>query len=113
MTDGSDGSDSRGSTPEARQTHLRERALQRQRRWTPPLGLWYNSLAGAQLPRSHSQPTGLSVEHPKREDFPKEVLCPKVQQTPPVASVLIAACSIAKSDIWETTKVNLPFIGAQ
>jgi C4-dicarboxylate transporter, DctM subunit len=34
------------------------------------------------------------------------------QQTPPVASVLIAACSIAKSDIWETTKVNLPFITA-
>jgi tripartite ATP-independent transporter DctM subunit len=34
------------------------------------------------------------------------------QQTPPVASVLIAACSIAKSDIWETTKVNLPFIVA-
>lgn len=33
------------------------------------------------------------------------------QQTPPVASVLIAACSIAKSDIWETTKANLPFIG--
>jgi tripartite ATP-independent transporter DctM subunit len=32
------------------------------------------------------------------------------QQTPPVASVLIAACSIARSDIWETTKVNLPFI---
>ncbi|WP_185983469.1 TRAP transporter large permease [Aureimonas mangrovi] len=32
------------------------------------------------------------------------------QQTPPVASVLIAACSIAKSDIWETTKVNVPFI---
>ncbi|WP_196240198.1 TRAP transporter large permease [Alsobacter soli] len=32
------------------------------------------------------------------------------QQTPPVASVLIAACSIAKADIWETTKVNLPFI---
>ncbi|HEX2215445.1 MAG TPA: TRAP transporter large permease [Xanthobacteraceae bacterium] len=32
------------------------------------------------------------------------------QQTPPVASVLIAACAIAKSDIWETTKVNLPFI---
>ncbi|HLS20016.1 MAG TPA: TRAP transporter large permease [Paracoccaceae bacterium] len=32
------------------------------------------------------------------------------QQTPPVASVLIAACSIAKSDIWATTKVNLPFI---
>jgi C4-dicarboxylate transporter, DctM subunit len=32
------------------------------------------------------------------------------QQTPPVASVLIAACAIAKTDIWETTKVNLPFI---
>jgi tripartite ATP-independent transporter DctM subunit len=34
------------------------------------------------------------------------------QQTPPVASVLMAACAIAKSDIWDTTKVNLPFIGA-
>jgi C4-dicarboxylate transporter DctM subunit len=34
------------------------------------------------------------------------------QQTPPVASVLIASCAIAKSDIWETTKVNLPFIVA-
>jgi C4-dicarboxylate transporter DctM subunit len=34
------------------------------------------------------------------------------QQTPPVASVLIASCAIAKSDIWKTTKVNLPFIGA-
>ena len=33
------------------------------------------------------------------------------QQTPPVASVLITACSIAKSDIWETTRANLPFIG--
>ncbi|EWY37244.1 C4-dicarboxylate ABC transporter permease [Skermanella stibiiresistens SB22] len=33
------------------------------------------------------------------------------QQTPPVASVLIAACSIARADIWETTKVNLGFIG--
>jgi tripartite ATP-independent transporter DctM subunit len=33
------------------------------------------------------------------------------QQTPPVASVLIAACSIAKSDIWETTKANFGFIG--
>jgi C4-dicarboxylate transporter DctM subunit len=32
------------------------------------------------------------------------------QQTPPVASVLIAACSIARSDIWETTKANLGFI---
>lgn len=34
------------------------------------------------------------------------------QQTPPVASVLMTACSIAKADIWETTKVNLPFIAA-
>jgi len=33
------------------------------------------------------------------------------QQTPPVASVLIASCSIAKSDIWETTKANFGFIG--
>ncbi len=32
------------------------------------------------------------------------------QQTPPVASVLITSCSIAKTDIWETTKVNIPFI---
>lgn len=28
------------------------------------------------------------------------------QQTPPVASVLTVACSIAKADIWEVTKVN-------
>ncbi len=34
------------------------------------------------------------------------------QQTPPVASVLMASCTIAKADIWETTKVNLPFIAA-
>ena len=33
------------------------------------------------------------------------------QQTPPVASVLATACSVAKTDIWSTTKVNLPFIG--
>jgi len=33
------------------------------------------------------------------------------QQTPPVASVLITACSIAKANIWEVSKVNLPFIG--
>ncbi len=33
------------------------------------------------------------------------------QQTPPVASVLVTACSIAKTDIWATTKTNLPFIG--
>ena len=33
------------------------------------------------------------------------------QQTPPVASVLATACSIAKTDMWSTTKVNLPYIG--
>ncbi|TYB89484.1 TRAP transporter large permease [Oceaniovalibus sp. ACAM 378] len=33
------------------------------------------------------------------------------QQTPPVASVLITACSIAKTDVWATTRTNLPFIG--
>ncbi len=33
------------------------------------------------------------------------------QQTPPVASVLMTACSIAKEDIWEVTKVNVYFIG--
>jgi C4-dicarboxylate transporter DctM subunit len=33
------------------------------------------------------------------------------QQTPPVASVLITACSIAKADVWEVTKVNVHFIG--
>jgi tripartite ATP-independent transporter DctM subunit len=32
------------------------------------------------------------------------------QQTPPVASVLITACSIAKADIWEVSKVNIVFI---
>ena len=32
------------------------------------------------------------------------------QQTPPVASVLATSCSIAKTDMWRTTKVNLPFI---
>ncbi len=32
------------------------------------------------------------------------------QQTPPVASVLVTACSIAKADIWEVSKVNLYFI---
>ncbi|MBI3710008.1 MAG: TRAP transporter large permease [Proteobacteria bacterium] len=32
------------------------------------------------------------------------------QQTPPVASVLMTACSIAKADIWEVTKVNVWFI---
>lgn len=32
------------------------------------------------------------------------------QQTPPVASVLIASCSIARSDIWATSRTNLWFI---
>jgi len=32
------------------------------------------------------------------------------QQTPPVASVLITACAIAKADIWQVTKVNIYFI---
>ena len=33
------------------------------------------------------------------------------QQTPPVASVLTVACSIAKADMWDVTKVNIWFIG--
>ncbi|MGR4069184.1 TRAP transporter large permease [Billgrantia sp. C5P2] len=33
------------------------------------------------------------------------------QQTPPVASVLATACSIAKTDMWNTTRVNMPMIG--
>ncbi|MSO84466.1 MAG: TRAP transporter large permease [Rhodospirillales bacterium] len=32
------------------------------------------------------------------------------QQTPPVASVLMAACAISKADIWEVTKVNVWFV---
>ena len=32
------------------------------------------------------------------------------QQTPPVASVLITACSIARANIWDVTKVNIYFI---
>ena len=32
------------------------------------------------------------------------------QQTPPVASVLVTACSIAKADIWEVSKVNVYFV---
>ncbi len=32
------------------------------------------------------------------------------QQTPPVASVLITACSVAKADIWEVSKVNVYFV---
>ena len=33
------------------------------------------------------------------------------QQTPPVASVLMVACSIAKASVWEVTKANIYFIG--
>ncbi len=33
------------------------------------------------------------------------------QQTPPVASVLITACSIAKANIWEVSKANIGFVG--
>lgn len=32
------------------------------------------------------------------------------QQTPPVASVLITACAVARANIWEVSKVNLPFV---
>lgn len=32
------------------------------------------------------------------------------QQTPPVASVLVTACSVAKTDVWGTTRTNLWFI---
>jgi len=33
------------------------------------------------------------------------------QQTPPVASVLLLTCSIAKESVWDVTRANLPFIG--
>ncbi len=33
------------------------------------------------------------------------------QQTPPVASVLITSCSIAKANIWDVSKVNVYFVG--
>jgi tripartite ATP-independent transporter DctM subunit len=33
------------------------------------------------------------------------------QQTPPVASVLMVACSIAKASVWDVSKVNIYFIG--
>ena len=33
------------------------------------------------------------------------------QQTPPVASVLMVACSIAKATVWEVSRVNIWFIG--
>ena len=32
------------------------------------------------------------------------------QQTPPVASVLVTACSVARADIWRVTRTNLWFI---
>jgi len=32
------------------------------------------------------------------------------QQTPPVASVLMTACSIAKENIWDVSKANIPFV---
>ena len=32
------------------------------------------------------------------------------QQTPPVASVLVTACSVAKADIWEVSRVNVRFV---
>ena len=33
------------------------------------------------------------------------------QQTPPVASVLMVACSIARASVWEVSKVNIYFVG--
>ena len=33
------------------------------------------------------------------------------QQTPPVASVLITACAVARENIWDVSKVNIWFIG--
>ncbi len=33
------------------------------------------------------------------------------QQTPPVASVLITACSVAKENVWDVSKVNVYFVG--
>jgi tripartite ATP-independent transporter DctM subunit len=32
------------------------------------------------------------------------------QQTPPVASVLITACAVARANIWEVSKINIYFI---
>ena len=32
------------------------------------------------------------------------------QQTPPVASVLITSCSIARANIWDVSKVNIYFV---
>lgn len=33
------------------------------------------------------------------------------QQTPPVASVLITSCAVARANIWEVSKVNIAFVG--
>jgi C4-dicarboxylate transporter, DctM subunit len=33
------------------------------------------------------------------------------QQTPPVASVLMVSCSIAKASVWEVSRVNIYYIG--
>ena len=33
------------------------------------------------------------------------------QQTPPVASVLVTACSVAKADIWDVSRFNIYFVG--
>ena len=33
------------------------------------------------------------------------------QQTPPVASVLITACAVARENIWDVSKVNVWFVG--
>ena len=32
------------------------------------------------------------------------------QQTPPVASVLITACAVARANVWEVSKVNIYFV---
>ena len=32
------------------------------------------------------------------------------QQTPPVASVLVTACSVAKTDVWSVSKINVWFV---
>ncbi|MDB9862289.1 TRAP transporter large permease subunit [Litorivicinus sp.] len=32
------------------------------------------------------------------------------QQTPPVTSVLITACAVARANIWEVSKINIYFI---
>ena len=32
------------------------------------------------------------------------------QQTPPVASVLITACSVARENVWNVARANIPFV---